>query len=129
MRMRSPVILALSLVAGCQQQMSPDELPGYHVTIPADVPQQYVVTDKVGQQFVVDGPTEYRWAHGEGWADCWRRHQRGQLDPQDESLEPVSMQETALAAQARTTGFHACRQMLLQAQKQAKSRAAANVTH
>lgn len=100
------------LVVGCRSRDTSADLPGYQVAVPADVPQEYVVQGKDGKPFVVDGHAEYRWGHREGWADCWRRHQRGQLDPRDESLEPVVMQEPALAARARVDGFHACRRML-----------------
>ncbi len=48
-------------MAGCQSQDTSADLPGYQVVVPADVPQQYVVHGKDGQQLMVDGHAEYRW--------------------------------------------------------------------
>ena len=104
--------ILLSSITGCQSREATTELPGYQVVVPDDVPLLYVAHGKDGQRFEDNGHATYRWAHREGWADCWNRHQQGLLDPKDESSEPSAMQEHALAARARNAGFHECRRSL-----------------
>jgi hypothetical protein len=113
MAVRWLVMVSLVGLVGCRAGDQVNDLPGYQFTVPADVPARYVVVGKDGERTEVDGHALYAWGHRQGWADCWRRHRRGQIDPRDEAAEPVAMQEPDLAARARRDGFQACRRMLL----------------
>jgi hypothetical protein len=110
------VAFAVLVPAGCHQN-TPEDLPGYEVVIPPEVPERLVVQNKDGTRTEVNGRERYAWAHREGWADFWRRYRRGELDPNDKTAEAIAMGEPREAANTRRDGFEACRKMVLRSQR------------
>jgi hypothetical protein len=108
--------LALVVLAGCQSRTS-DDLPGYKLTIPADIPERITLENKDGTTEEANGRELYAATHRQGWAECWQRYQRGELDPSDKSAEPMAVQEFGIEQNGRRDGFEACRQMLLRSRR------------
>jgi hypothetical protein len=118
MTMRTMLVpLALVVLSGCGTSETDPKLPGYELSIPDDVPEQITLTDKDGKTIEASGRDRYARAHRQGWAECWHRHRRGELDPRDSCAEPSEAGEIALDQRGRRDGFEACRQMLLRAQR------------
>jgi hypothetical protein len=109
--------LALAFLQGCKSRDQLDDLPGYEITIPGDVPERMTLTQKDGTQEEGNGRELYAKTHRQGWAECWQRFQRGELDLADESAEPMPVQEFGIEQQGRRDGFEACRRWLLRSKR------------
>jgi hypothetical protein len=85
MAMKRLALLVVVALHGCHRPQPEPELPGYTITIPADVPEQLVLTDKDGTQHTGNGRELYAGGHKYGWQRCWDEHQRGRLDLRNDS--------------------------------------------
>jgi hypothetical protein len=123
------LVALLLVVSGCGEpnQQQPlhqaEATPGPYppppnaagITVPGDVLEEDVDVTQDGEIVLINGKLEYISGYQDGWRECCRLHKLGQLNLNDERVEPVVMVYAPEPyVRGWKEGFKACRQMLLQ---------------
>ncbi len=101
-------VLLLTSLAGCSRKDDFPAWPNFAMTIPADVPELMVVSDKDGNQHQINGREAYTTGYRGGWKRCVRDYEKGLLDLAVEKPEVPLVQEYGIVIRGWESGFLTC---------------------
>jgi hypothetical protein len=96
------------VVMGCQRQEEQPTWPPFMMSIPDDVPEWMIVTDKDGVEHEVNGKELWVDGYRAGWKRCLWDYESGHLDLAAEDVEPPPLGHYSIVARGWNEGYRAC---------------------